>query len=122
MSTSTNANLTNNIKLRSTAKNSIVTYNAIQKVYKSRFDEGRSNVNFSDFSNSYVTHPFLTDTKSPYENILTKNKEYYFNVNLYNSFLKNNYSTLLSVYSSLNNLFIDIPFLKSMKSDSSRYL
>ena len=35
--------LTNPLKLRSTAKNAIVTYNALQKVFHSRYDDGRSN-------------------------------------------------------------------------------
>merc|ERR1712054_695672 len=73
--------LTNSIKLRSTAKNSIVTYSAIQKVFKSRFDESRSNTNFKDITNSFVSYPFLTEPKSPYENMLGKNKESFFNIN-----------------------------------------
>jgi hypothetical protein len=89
--------LTNSIKLRSTAKNSIVTYSAIQKVFKSRFDESRSNTNFKDITNSFVSYPFLTEPKSPYENILGKNKESFFNINLYTKEMKNNYSTYLGV-------------------------
>jgi hypothetical protein len=65
-------NLTNSLKLRSTAKNSIVTYNAIQKVYKARFDELRANINFQDFTNSFSAYPFLLESKTPYENILKK--------------------------------------------------
>jgi hypothetical protein len=90
-------NLTNNLKLRTTAKNSIVTYNAIQKVYKSRFDDARSNANFKDFTNSFATYPFLTESKSPYESLLGKNKESFFNVSLYTTNMHNNYSTLLDV-------------------------
>lgn len=75
--------LSNPLKLRSTSRNSIVTYNAIQKVFKSRLDEGRSNARLQDFSNSYVTHPFVTETKSPYESLLGKNKSSFFSVNNY---------------------------------------
>lgn len=89
--------LTNSIKLRSTAKNSIVTYSAIQKVFKSRFDESRSNTNFKDVTNSFTSYPFLTDTKSPYEGMLGKNKESFYNLNLYNKSVKNNYSLYLDV-------------------------
>jgi hypothetical protein len=117
-----NVNLTNNIKLRSTAKNSIVTYNAIQKVYKSRFDDSRSNVNFKNFTNSYIGFPFVTNSKSSYENMIGKNKENFFNINLYNSYMNNNLSVFLDVYNSINTFFIDIPFLLSNKSDASRYL
>jgi hypothetical protein len=52
------AGVTNEVKLRSTAKNAIVTYNAIQKVYKSRFDELRSNINLNDLTKSFITYPF----------------------------------------------------------------
>jgi hypothetical protein len=80
------------MKLRSTARNSIVTYNAIQKVFKSRFDEGRSHARLQDFSNSYVTHPFITEARSPYEGLLGKNRESFFSVNNYNQFLVANFN------------------------------
>jgi|TARA_B110001469_G_scaffold797_1_gene941 hypothetical protein len=110
------------MKLRSTAKNSIVTYNAIQKVYRSRFDELRSNVNFTDFTNSFAAYPFLLDSKTPYESLIKKNKETFYNVNHYTKSFSNNYSELLNVFLSLNTNFTDIPFLLSLKSDASRYL
>jgi hypothetical protein len=114
--------ISNNLKLRSTAKNSIVTYNAIQKVYKSRFDDSRSNANFNNFTNSFTAYPFITLEKSPYENILAKNKETFYNVNLYNKTFENNYSIFSQIKNSTNIIFADIPFLMSMKSDASRYL
>jgi hypothetical protein len=117
-----NLTQSNTIKLRSTAKNSIVTYNAIQKVYKSRFDESRSNVNFKNFTNSSVNAPFITEPRSSYEGLLSKNKSSFFNTNLYNSFYKNNYSVLLEALNSNNLVIADLPFLVSMKSDASRYL
>ena len=87
----------NAMKLRSTARNAIVTYNAIQKVFKSRLDEGRSHSRLQDFSNSFVAHPFVTATKSPYEGMLAKNKESFFNVQSYNHFNNGNFNTLFSV-------------------------
>jgi len=91
------SNLTNNIKLRSTAKNSIVTYNANQKVYKSRFDDLRSNINFQNIINSYTNYPFLTEPKSHYEGILGKNKESFFNTNHYSTEFSSGYSIFLSI-------------------------
>jgi heme/copper-type cytochrome/quinol oxidase subunit 2 len=117
-----NLQSTTNIKLRSTAKNSIVTYNAIQKVYKSRFDDLRSHVNFNDFTNSFIKYPFLMEKKAPYEGMLFKNSYSFFNVNFYNTTFKNNYSILSDIASSSNHIFLDIPFLLSMKSDASRYM
>jgi hypothetical protein len=110
------------MKLRSTAKNSIVTYNAIQKVYKSRFDELRSNINFDDFTNSFTKYPFITEKKSPYENMLLKNENSFFNTSYYVTSFKNNYSVLSELTRPNNVIFFDIPFLLSMKSDAARYM
>jgi hypothetical protein len=112
----------NPLKLRSTVKNAIVTYNAIQKVFRSRFDEGRSNARLEDFSNSYVKHPFLTDNRIGYESILGKNKEFFLKINLYNRAPKLNFSNLTPMCYANNIYFIDLPFLMSMKSDPTRYL
>jgi hypothetical protein len=117
-----NLRVTNQMKLRSSTRSAIVTYNAIQKVFKSRFDEGRSNTRLQDFSNSYVSHPFITEKKSPYESILSKNSESFFNVNNYKQSLASNFNNTSAIWNSLNTYFIDIPFLLSMKSDPSRYL
>lgn len=112
----------NPLKLRLTARNSIVTYNAIQKVFKSRFDEGRSNARLSDLSNSFVSHPFLTQSKPSYERMLGKNKESFFSLNTYLSHKNSNFNNLFTITNSLNVPFMDIPFLISLKSDASRYL
>jgi hypothetical protein len=113
---------TNYLKLRSTTKNAIVTFNALQKVFRPRFDEGRSNVRFSDLSNTSVKYPFLTEQRVSYESLLGKNKESFFNVASYKNYLTNSYSTLGSVFNSLNIYFANIPFLLSMQSDASRHM
>jgi hypothetical protein len=117
-----NLKLSNPFKLRSTVKNAIVTYNAIQKVFRSRFDEGRSNARLEDFSNSFVKHPYITDSRINYESLLGKNKEAFLKVNLFNQTSKINYSSLLPIFYSNNIYFTDLPFMVSMKSDPSRYL
>jgi heme/copper-type cytochrome/quinol oxidase subunit 2 len=117
-----NLKLSNPFKLRSTVKNAIVTYNAIQKVFRSRFDEGRSNARLEDFSNSFVKHPYITDSRINYESLLGKNKEAFLKTNLYTQAQKLNYSYLSSIFFTNNIYFMDLPFLVSMKSDPSRYL
>jgi len=112
----------NPIKLRSTTKNAIVTYNAIQKVFRSRFDEGRANLRIADFANSYSPHPFLTDTRVNYESLLGKNKEAFLISNFYKKSYQNNQNFLYSLINSNNVFFYEIPFLLSTKSDPSRYL
>jgi|TARA_B110000259_G_scaffold140084_1_gene157740 hypothetical protein len=97
VNSSNDLRLSNPMKLRSTARNSIVTYNAIQKVFKSRFDEGRSNTRLQDFSNSFVTHPFITESKSPYEGMLGKNKDSFFTVNSYKQYFTNNFNDNYSI-------------------------
>merc|ERR1712054_542460 len=109
--------LSNPLKLRSTAKNSIVTYSAIQKVFKSRFDEGRSNARLQDVSNSYTPYMFLSAPKSPYEGMLSKNKDSFFTPNNYNQSLKSYVNPLHSIYNSSNTYFTNLPFLISSQSD-----
>lgn len=114
--------LTNPLKLRSTVKNLMVTYSAIQKVYRSRFDEGRSNMNTSSLFNSYSSYPFLTEGRANYESIMGKNKEAYFSPSLFTTSFNNKLSDLSSSFTPNTSLFLDIPFLLSLKSDPSRYL
>jgi hypothetical protein len=116
------ARISNSMKLRSTTRNAIVSYNAMQKVFKSRLDEGRSHARLADFSNSFTSHNFITAPKATYESILTKNKSSYFGVNLYLSTINKNFSYMSGIYNSLNSTYLDIPFLISEKSDPSRYL
>lgn len=114
--------LSNPLKLRSTAKNSIITYSAIQKVFKSRFDEGRSNARLQDVSNSFAPYMFLSAPKASYEGMLSKNKDSFFNTITYNQVFKENINPLHSIYNNMNTYFTNLPFLVSTQSDSSRYL
>jgi hypothetical protein len=112
----------NHITLRSSVRNSIVSYNAIQKVFRARFDEGRSNTKLLDFSSFYTKHPYLTTPRISYESLLGKNKESFFKINFYkNSFFKS-FNSAYDLSSSLNFYFYDFPFLLAFKSDASRYL
>lgn len=114
--------LTNPIKLRSTAKNSMVTYSAMQKVFRSRFDEGCSNTHMNLLSNTFTPIPFISEARVPYESLLGKNRDSFFNVNFYNQNLKDTFSDLYAISNSLNIYFSDLPFLMSRSSDPSRYL
>ena len=122
LSTDLTSRFSNSINLRSTVKNSMVTYNAIQKTFRLRFDEGRSNAKLSSFSTFYLKQPFLTSSRLSYEKLLGKSKESFFNVNLYKNSLQPYFNNYYALSSSLNYYFFDFPFLLAMKSDSSRYL
>lgn len=110
------------LSLRSPVKNSIVTYNALQKVFRSRFDEGRSNAKIFDYSNTTCGQPYISEPRLKYEKLLNKNRENFFDVN----FFKNNFFTIFNEFydamSSLNFYTFEFPFLLAMKSDASRYL
>jgi hypothetical protein len=110
------------MKLRATTRNANVSYNAMQKVFKSRLDEGRSHSRLSDFSNSFTSHNFITAPKAKYESMLSKNKNSFFDVNLYSQSYSSHFNILYNIYNSLNSTLIDIPFLVSAKSDPSRHL
>lgn len=112
----------NSLNLRAPVKNSIITYNAIQKVFKTRFDEGRSNTKLNDFANFYVKQPFISSSRINYENILGKTKENFFNVNFYKNKFQNYFNSFYDAQTSLNFYFFDFPFLLALKSDASRYL
>ena len=82
------------VALRKSAKSLIVTFNAIQKVFRTRFDESRSHTSIRDFSTYKVAQPFISDTRPGYEALITKNNTGYFTANWYVSVLNklhNNY-------------------------------
>lgn len=112
----------NSINLRNTVKNSIVTYNAIQKVFKTRFDESRSNAKLSTISNLYTKQPFISASRIQYEKLLGKTKANFYKTNFYKNSFQQYFNNFYDASSSLNFYFYDFPFLLAMKSDSSRYL
>jgi len=114
--------INNPIRLRGTTKNALVAYNAIHKVFRARFDEGRSNVRLEDFSNSHVNHLFFTAPRTSYESLLGKNTESFFTATNYNNYFTTNFNEMYTLWNTLNTYFIDIPFLLSTKSDPARYL
>jgi hypothetical protein len=120
--TSTPNYMTNPLKLRTTIKNLMVTHSAIQKVYRSRFDEGRSNMNPHLLSSAYLYYPLLTENRSNYESALGKNKESFFTTSFFNKVSNDKYSNFVQIMNANNFILFDIPFLVSMKSDAARYL
>lgn len=112
----------NYLKLRSTAKAKIKGFNAIQKVFKYWFDDGRANIRFNDFANMSVKVPFLSENRINYEKLLGKNKEVFFEPINYKPYLSKNYHNLHSTVNSLNVYFASIPFLLSYNSDPAKFL
>lgn len=112
----------NNLNLRSPVKNSIVNYNAMQKVFRARFDEGRSNTHLTDLNHSYSKQPMISSSRMQYEKILGKNKENFIKINFYKNNFQSFFNNLYEINTNLNFYFYDFPFLLALKSDASRYL
>jgi len=122
LNSSNDTRTSNPLKLRSTAKNAVVTFNALQKVFRPRFDEGRSNVRFSDLANSSVRYPIISENRVSYERLLGKNRENFFSAINYKTLINPVYSNLESLSRSNSIFFDNLPFLLSMQSDASRYM
>jgi len=110
----------NPITLRSTARNSLVTFAALQKVFRSFLDEGRSLSSLTTFSNLGVEQPFITSSKISFEKLLGKNKESFYNTSFYVNKNFKVFNDLASSNTSLNTYFFDFPFLLSVQSTVSR--
>lgn len=109
--------ISNPISLRDTAKNSIVTYNAYQKVFRTRFEEGRSHTRLTNFADLNVKQPFMTDGRIVFEKLLGKNKESFYTSTFYNNNTFKVFNELADANNSLNYYFFDFPFLLSALSD-----
>ena len=116
------ARISNPLSLRSSARNSIVTFNALQKVFRSRFEDGRSNVTLNQFSELKTHQPLLTSKRVSYEKMLGKTKTSFYDTTFYNYKVLDVLNTLSGYTSSLNFNFFDFPFLLAGKSDMSRYM
>jgi hypothetical protein len=117
-----NLRITNPLTLRTTTRNSIVNFNALQKVFRARFEDGRSNATLGQFSQVSSVQPFLNTDRVAYESLLGKTKNNFFNVNFFTNNSLNVFNELSSSLTSLNFQFFDFPFLLSAKSDMSRYM
>jgi hypothetical protein len=116
----TGSRFSNPIALRGTAKNSIATYSALQKVFRSRLDQGRSNMRMRQFADMRITQPFMTGTRVAFEKLLGKNKESFYNTTFYTDNTFTVFNDLASANNSLNTYFFDFPFLLAAISDPSR--
>lgn len=112
----------NPIALRRTAKSSIVTHQAFQKVFKLRYEEGRAHVRLTDFANSSISQPYTTEQRIKYEKSLGKTKVKYFNTNYNNPHYLPVFNSLAGLSNSLNFYFFDFPFLDGVTNDPTRHL
>jgi len=93
---------TNPATLRTTARNSIVTYSAVQKVFRTRFEDGRANTKVSHFSNLKPKQPFINEARAPYEKMLGKNRTNYYNNTFYSTSTMQSFNQFSTLANSLN--------------------
>jgi hypothetical protein len=114
--------LSNQIVTRSGVKNSIVTFNALRKVFRARFDEGRSHTSFQFFAQNYLPQPFINDGVVSYNQLLSKDRTTFFQ----NISYVVNTPRVLSLESEFaanqNYYFYDLPFLLSEGSDPQKFM
>lgn len=121
ISEQSSSKFTNPAHTRLGAKSSLATFNALQKVFRARFDEGRSHAKLDDFSASSVKQQFISDEKTNYEKLIGKTHENFFKTNYFKNSFKTNYFYNYESFSSLNYFMFDFPFLIGLKSDASKY-
>jgi len=120
-STGSDLRLSNPTTLRSSVRNSIVNYNAFQKVFKPRLDESRAHVNSSSFADSGLKQPFLSDSKVPYLQLLGKNRDSFYETPLYTTSTHVNFNASSSLFEALNTPMYDFPFMLARTSDTMRF-
>lgn len=108
--------------LRLPAKNSITTFNALQKVFRTRFDEGRMNTKSSHFGNMAIKQPFVNAGRFSYEGMLGKNKESFYNTVYFPVHTMKTINLYSSLMESSKMAFYDFPFLLSEKAEAPMYL
>lgn len=113
--------VSNPATLRSSVRNSIVSYNAFQKVFKPRLDEGRAHVNGTTFGDLGLKQPFLSDSKVPYLQLLGKNRDSFFTTPLYYPTHHKNFNSAAALLDSVNTPMYDFPFLLARTSDTTRF-
>jgi len=113
--------LSNLANLRPTVRNSIVNYNAFQKVFKPRLDEGRAHVQSTSFADLGQKQPFISDDKVPYLQLLGKNRDSFFETPLYYQLPHKVINPTAALADSLNTPMYDFPFLLARTSDTTRF-
>ena len=113
--------LSNTPVLQFSAKNLTVNQSAFQKVFRSRFDEGRANVNTLAFAPIENKQQFLTDFGVSYNKMLRKNHDDFYSNLLFAKSYQTTSGALNSLIQSQKLPVYDFPFLLSNSSDVTRY-
>jgi hypothetical protein len=103
-------------------KNISNTYDAIQKIFRTKVSEMRSH--FKNYSPSLneVKVPFLTSEKFSYKTISGKHLLGYLNLNPAKFTINNSFNKSVFITNLNNTYFFEFPFSTSVKSDAARYI
>jgi hypothetical protein len=112
----------NPVALRRTAKGSMVTYQAFQKVFKLRYDEGRAHVRLTDFADSTIAQPYTTEQRIKYDRMLGKTRIKHFNTNFNTHTTLPILNDIAGLTNSLNYYFFEFPFLDGVTNDPTRHV
>jgi hypothetical protein len=112
----------NPVALRRTAKGSMVTYQAFQKVFKLRYDEGRAHVRLTDFADSAIAQPYTTEQRIKYDRMLGKTRIKHFNTNFNTHTTLPILNDIAGLTNSLNYYFFEFPFLDGVTNDPTRHV
>lgn len=110
------------LNIRPSVKDSIVNFNAFQKVFRSRLDEGRAHANTSHFSNLAQPQPFINDFGVPYVDLLGKNRTSSFASPIFMQSPLQNFNPMSAVYSLTATQMYEFPFMDALRSDLLRYI
>ena len=100
----------------------MATSNALQKVFRARFEDSRAHVSLTQFSTLSTLQPFLNYDRTNYETLIGKTKRSIFNLIHYCPRLIDLPTSLNTLNMILNQSYFTFPFLVGNKSDMSRYL
>jgi hypothetical protein len=100
----------------------MVTYQAFQKVFKLRYDEGRAHVRLTDFANSTTPQPYTTEQRVKYDRMLGKTRLKHFNTNFSTYNVLPAFNDLSGLSNSLNYYFFEFPFLEGVTNDPTRHV
>ena len=116
-----NTRSTDSIFLRSSARNSILGYSAIQKVFRSRFEEGRAHIGVLNYTESFVKKPNISSIRPNLEGMLGKNRSSFYTPTLFKTTKLRNFNDLYNYNTSLNFFTFNFPFLMSEHSDPTKH-
>lgn len=109
------------LNIRSATKDSITNYNAFQKVFRSRLDEGRAHLKDSNLSTTYLKQPFLNDFSIQYSRLLGKNLTFFHQTPINKELVRENNPMLASLLAQTSTQVFVFPFLEALQSDLLRY-